>query len=140
MPKPSDKQPFYKFNVVKFNKLTKKEIQLLLKEKYNSFVFYVDGLEDSAFEYAPEGKWTAGQQIDHLIRSVYPLSMGLILPSFDLKWIYGTSNRPSKSYEALVEKYKIKLAQGGKASGRFIPGQVKFTQKQKFVSQVICIC
>ncbi|MBK9736204.1 MAG: DinB family protein [Saprospiraceae bacterium] len=110
--------------------MTKTEIQLSLKESYNTFISYIDSLEDSDFEYAPDGKWSAGQQVDHLIRSVYPLSLGLILPSFALKWIFGTSNRPSKSYEALVEKYKIKLTQGGKASGRFIPGQVKFMQKQ----------
>jgi hypothetical protein len=31
------------------------------------------------------------------------------------------ANRPSRSYEELVIKYKAKLAAGGKATSRFIP-------------------
>ena len=37
----------------------------------------------------------------------------------------GKPNRASRSYEALVIKYQEKLQQGGKASGRYIPGIIK---------------
>ena len=111
--------------------MTKTEIQLSLNERYSSFITYLEGLDDNEFEYVAHGKWTAGQQVDHLVKAVDPIAKGLILPLFALKWIFGTSNRPSKSYEALVEKYKLKLADGGKASGRFIPKKVHLNQRKK---------
>jgi hypothetical protein len=78
-------------------------------------------------------KWTAGQQLDHLIRAVKPLTQGFILPSFVFGLLFGKSNRPGKTYEELVEKYKQKLAAGGRASGRFIPPPILLSQKRDLV-------
>jgi hypothetical protein len=33
---------------------------------------YINGLSREKFEYAPPGKWNAGQQLDHLVRSIKP--------------------------------------------------------------------
>ncbi len=38
-----------------------------------------------------------------------------------IKWVVGKPNRQSRTYQELVDKYKAKLQQGGKASGPFIP-------------------
>lgn len=35
---------------------------------------------------------------------------------------FGRANRPSRSYDELVSKYKGKLAAGGKSSKPFVPG------------------
>ena len=95
-------------------------------DEVNAFVF---GLDKAAFEHAPPGKWNAGLQLDHLIRSMKPLNLAYSLPGFILKWKFGIANRPSKTYTGLVEKYESKLAGGGKASGRFIPAPVPFEMK-----------
>ena len=81
------------------------------------------------FCFTPDGKWSAAQQLDHIIRSVKPVNMALGLPPFLLKLLFGTANRPSKTFEALTEKYNRKLQEGGRATGRFIPESVAPEQK-----------
>jgi len=95
---------------------------------------YLKGLSKEEFEFAPPEKWNAGQQLDHLIRSIKPLNLAYALPSFVLKMKFGLANRPSKTYTGLVEKYESKLAEGGKASGRFIPEPVPHEAKEKLCS------
>ena len=92
---------------------------------------YVKRLNEDEFNFAPTGKWNAGQQLDHLIRSIEPLNLAYGLPVIILKWRFGVSNRPSKSYQLLVEKYESKLTLGGRASGRFIPKPVSYELKEQ---------
>ena len=101
-----------------------KEIQAQLLKKHNEFIKYISGLSDDDFLFCLSGKWSAGQQVDHIYRSVKPLLMALKLPVWAIKWWIGRANRPSKSYDQLVAKYKHKLSEGGKAFGRFIPEEV----------------
>lgn len=58
----------------------------------------------------PENKWTAGQHVIHLVQSSRPLLRALRMPTFLLKWRFGTSNRPSRSYDEIIKRYKDKLA------------------------------
>src|SRR5215204_5661533 len=107
----------------------KPQIISALNENVDAFNNYIVSLTKEQFEVSPEGKWSAGQNLDHLIRSIKPLQLAFRLPKIFLKLFFGRSNRPSKSYEQLVEKYKYKLAQGGKASGPFIPPVILFEKK-----------
>jgi len=107
----------------------KTEIIGALNEKIDAFNHFISPLDRREFEATPGGKWSAGQNLDHLIRAINPLQLAFRLPKLFLKLFFGRSNRPSKSYEQLVEKYKYKLAQGGKASGPFIPPVVLFEKK-----------
>ena len=107
----------------------KTEIIDALNEKIDAFNHFISSLDEKEFESAPEGKWSAGQNLDHLIRAIKPLQLAFRLPKLFLKLFFGRSNRPSKPYEQLVEKYKYKLAKGGKASGPFIPPIVLFEKK-----------
>lgn len=106
-----------------------------LSKNIDEFNQYISGLDKSQFESNVDGKWSAGQNLDHLIRSTKPLVLAYGLPKFVLKWIYGKANRPSKNFEALVNKYKLKLLAGGAASGRFVPAPVAFNQKQKLIKK-----
>jgi hypothetical protein len=92
---------------------------------------YVSKLNKQEFNFAPIEKWNAGQQLDHLIRSIKPLNLAYGLPVAILRWRFGVANRPSKSYQGLVDKYESKLAGGGRASGRFIPTPVLYEEKEK---------
>ena len=69
--------------------------------------------------------------MDHIFRSVPPVALAHGLPVWVLRLLFGKSNRPSKSYEALVDKYKSRLAQGGRASGRFVPPIAHWDDKAK---------
>ncbi len=113
--------------------LDKKEIIDSLHTNHQLFTNYIQSLNEEDFNAALPGKWNAGQQIDHIIRAVKPLNLAFLLPGFILKLIFGSANRPGKTYDALVEKYKLKLAEGYKASGRYIPPIRTYSDKQKLV-------
>lgn len=115
--------------------LDKKDITTALLEKVNAFNNYISALNREQFESSPGGKWSAGQHLEHLIRSIKPLLLAYRLPKFLLSRIFGKTNRLSKSYEELVAKYKSKLAAGGKAVGPFIPPVVTFNMKEKLVKK-----
>ena len=44
-----------------------------------------------------------------------------MLPKILLPVIFGRANRPSRSYDELVTRYKEKLQAGGKSTARFLP-------------------
>lgn len=50
--------------------------------------------------------------------------MALAAPGWLLRWRFGLCNRPTRTYDGLVARYKEKLAQGGKAAGAFVPPAV----------------
>lgn len=109
------------------------EIALQLDEKVTAFVKYINSLSRVEFEAAPPGKWSAGQNLDHLVKAIQPLQLPFRLPKFILKLMFGKANRPSKTYDELVAKYNRKLAEGGKASGRFIPPVIAFENKDALI-------
>jgi hypothetical protein len=57
--------------------------------------------------------------------------MAFGIPKFFVKWKFGMANRPSKTYDELIAKYKVQLLQGGKASGRFIGEAGRFEQREE---------
>lgn len=87
------------------------------------------------FARGPEDRWTLGQHLDHLVRSVQPINSGLLAPKFVLGLIFGTSNRPSLAYAELAAKYEGVLDDGGKASGRFVPPNVHVGQRGALLAQ-----
>lgn len=113
----------------------KQELAAALDEKVNAINNYVTVLNKEQFEATPGGKWSAGQNLDHLIRSIKPLPLAYSLPTFILKIMFGKPNRPAKFYDELVLKYKTKLAAGGRASGPFIPPVISFEQKDILIKK-----
>ena len=87
--------------------------------------------------YSLDSKWTAGQQLDHIILSVTPLAKALLLPRFILKRLFGKANRPSKDYDSLVKKYLSKLDAGGRAPSPFVPRIVDASQKKEQQSKIL---
>jgi len=98
-----------------------KEIQEQLITRHRDFIHDLRPLNEAEFSYAPEGKWNAGQQADHIRMSVKPLNQALMLPAFVIRTLFGKANRPSRSYDELVDRYRQKLSAGGRAPARFQP-------------------
>ncbi|TAE45870.1 MAG: DinB family protein [Bacteroidetes bacterium] len=88
-------------------------------------------LSPAEFVQPPEGKWSAGQQIEHICRSVSPVILAFRLPVFVLRLAFGKANRPSRSYEEVITKYKAKLSAGGRASGPYVPPPVAAGEQQQ---------
>lgn len=109
--------------------MNKVEIKARLEESYHQFLDYTSKLSKDEYEYAPEGKWNAGEQTLHLIKSVKPVAKGLGMPKFLLKYKFGKANRPSKGYDELVEKYRSKLEDMPyQAPAAFSPSSVNHSQ------------
>ena len=113
----------------------KPEIISALNKNVDAFNNYIAPLSKEQFEATPDKKWSAGQNLDHLIRAIKPLQLAYGLPKFVLRIMFGKTNRPSKTYDELVTKYKTKLAGGGKASGPFIPPFVSFEMKDELIKK-----
>lgn len=117
--------------------MEKEAMIALLQQNYAQLVAQVSQLDDRALLHAPTEKWNALQQVDHLIKSVTPVNMAFGLPSFVLSWRFGVANRPSRSYDALVDRYHIKLQAGGRASAAFVPPpEIAATEKEKLLLQL----
>ena len=115
--------------------LDKHQIVFALNEKVNAFNNYISPLNKEQFEATPGGKWSAGQNLDHLIRAIKPLQPAYGFPKFVLRILFGKTNRPSKTYDELVAKYKTKLAAGGRASRPFIPPVIHFERKDELIKK-----
>lgn len=109
------------------------ELNRKLLENHRLFTDYIQSLSPEVFTISVNQKWTPGQQLDHIHRSVQPLAQGFRLPKWMIKMIFGKSNRPGRAYDELVKKYTQKLEEGGKASGRFIPKAVENAEKNKII-------
>ncbi|MBP9924499.1 MAG: DinB family protein [Cyclobacteriaceae bacterium] len=107
-----------------------------LKENHTAFTNYINTLTPEEFVLSRNEKWTAGQQLDHIHLSVKPVTQALAMPKLGLKAMFGKANRPSKSYEELVSKYKLKLQEGGVATSQFIPEEVTIEQKEQLIKSV----
>ena len=115
--------------------LDKPQIISALNEKVDAFNNYISPLSKEQFEARPNNKWSAGQNLDHLIRAIKPLQLAYGLPKFALLIMFGKTNRPSRTFDELVTKYKTKLAAGGKASGPFIPPTINFEKKEALIKK-----
>ncbi len=116
--------------------MERQKIIKLLKEDHSSFINYINGLTNEDFLFTYQQKWTAGQQLEHISLAVKPVALALSLPKFFIRFIFGKANRPSRTYEDLLKKYLIKLENGGRATGGFIPKNTTLNQKEA-ISKVL---
>jgi hypothetical protein len=110
-----------------------------MTENHHRFTNYMQILTEQEYLFAMSEKWSAGQQLDHLVRSTKPLILAVRLPRFLVQLIFGKANRPSKSYEELVEKYLQKINAGAKATGNFIPPMVGYDKKENLIKELNAI-
>jgi hypothetical protein len=67
--------------------------------------------------------WSASDNVDHLIKSVKPLTKALKLPKIILRAMFGKPEKSSLTYEELCQIYRDEIAKGAQASGRYLPNQ-----------------
>ncbi len=125
--------------------MTKEDILFQLKIQHKAFIDLINSLKEEEYMYSPAPqKWTIGQQVVHLNKSISPLVKALSLPPFVLALLFGKANRKSKNYTDLVAKYKLKLEAGGVAPTRFAPVlqsyQDKSTHLEKLLQETEKLC
>ena len=114
----------------------KQQLHDLLYTNHTAFIQLMQGMNESNFVKKVADKWTPAQQAKHIHQSVHPVNLAFRLPNFLLNLVFGKANRPSKTYQQLIDKYKSKLAAGGKAPARFIPKAIPYLEKEKLIKQL----
>jgi len=115
--------------------MTKTEIITAAEDAFKQFSETGSNINESMLFKRPGDKWSAAEHMQHLIISTNTTTLAYTLPKFLVRWVGGTPNRPSKTYDELKEKYYKKLSEGGKASGRFVPKPIEIKYgKQKLLS------
>ncbi|MET7001238.1 DinB family protein [Chitinophaga defluvii] len=108
--------------------LNHQAIHTLLDNNFNSFSAFVRSLPDHRFTASPYGKWSAGQQLDHLIKSTRPVISALGLPKIALRF-WGKPTQPSRTYDQLVADYQHLLQGGLPAVKAYMPGVIYLPQR-----------
>jgi hypothetical protein len=103
---------------------TKAELLSALKDSRQRVLDWFTAIPTKDFFTRQGEVWSPSDNVDHLIRSHKPITMALKFPKFILQILFGKPNRPSRSYEALCQKYVDALHKGGKASGSYLPDQI----------------
>ena len=96
--------------------MDKQAILQLLDQKHNRLVNWFKDQPDTKWETGPEGKWTTGQQVLHLLQSAKALNTGMSMPKFVLKWKFGKANREVRDYDAVVKRYHERLEESNVAT------------------------
>jgi len=91
--------------------MNKSDIMHALEKEHQKLFEWLDRHPDEAWEKGPKEKWTTGQHILHLVNAITKLNQAMSFPKFILKSKFGVSNRPLRSYQAVVERYQEKLTQ-----------------------------
>jgi hypothetical protein len=114
--------------------MTKPEIIRASENMFNRFSETCLSINETVMFAKPGPKWSVAENIRHLVISTNMTNLAYKLPKFIVRWIAGTPNRRSRSYDELKEKYHKKLSEGGRASSRFVPKPIDVRYgKQKLV-------
>ena len=116
--------------------LSKEEIILQAGKISGEFSTFCSGISHELFFRQPPVKWSVAQNTKHLITSANMTKLVYSLPKLMVRIYSGKPNRPSRSYDELVEKYRLKLNQGGRASGRFIAKPVSEKEGKEKILEV----
>jgi hypothetical protein len=111
--------------------VTKKQIVEELEKSFAAAVKITEQLEAAQFFRKTDSKWSAADNMEHLILSVKPLRFAFRLPKFCLLF-FGKPNRPILAYEELVKKYLAKLDAGARATSPFVP-KIKYLDKGRLL-------
>jgi hypothetical protein len=114
--------------------MTKTEIIKAAENAFTQFSENCNSMHETLFFKKPGSKWSAAENIQHMIISTNMTTLAYRLPKFIVRLVGGKPNRASRSYEELKDKYYKKLADGGKASGLFVPKPIEIKYgKQKLM-------
>ena len=101
--------------------MNKQEIIDSLQQHYHSFIDYMNSLSAEEYAYSYEQKWTAGQQLEHIVLCVKPIVQVFSMDPAMIEKNFGSTTRPGHTYETLLAEYEEKLKEGGKAPSRYVP-------------------
>ena len=106
-----------------------------LDDNTAQFIELVKGLNKEEFEIHVNDKWSAGQDLMHLIKVLQIVNIGFTLPKPILRLVFGINKKESRSFEDLRQLYKNALEGGAKAPTIYIPKPVSYTEKDSLIQK-----
>lgn len=106
-----------------------------LDETAVQFIELVKVLSKDEFELNINDKWSAGQDLVHLIKVLQIVNIGFTLPKPILRLLFGINKNDSRSFEHLQQLYKNALESGAKAPKIYIPKPVSYNEKDNLIQK-----
>jgi hypothetical protein len=106
-----------------------------LDEAVIQFNEFVSKLKKDEFEININNRWSAGQDLVHLIKVLRIVNIGFTLPKPILRLMYGINKNENRSFEHLQQLYKKALEGGAKAPTIYIPKPVAFNEKDNLIQK-----
>ena len=113
----------------------KEEIVATLLFAFMQMEEYISALPENKFLTAEQGKWSPGQQLQHLINSAYPVAISLFLPKISFFPFGKDDDRASRSYADIAGIYKSSLGNGAKSPFLFKPGSAGKYNPERLLQQ-----
>lgn len=113
--------------------MKKQELIEEFVKNHRLIITYIDQLNELDFNYKFDGKWTAGQQLQHILLTIRPFPKALFSKEY-LLMKYGEIKRSSWNYKSVIENYcKSSL----KAPEQFLPdNKVSLRQKVDIILEI----
>ena len=115
--------------------MDKRTIIKLLDENVIQFNALIKNLNKAEFEINLNNKWSAGQDLVHLIKVLKIVNIGFTLPKPILRLMYGIQKNNNRSFEQLQQMYKSALEGGAKAPTIYIPKAVTYNDKDNLIQK-----
>ena len=100
------------------------------------FLSVLGPLDREAFERNTGGKWSAGQDLAHLVKTLRVISLGLGLPPGVFRLFLGKPNRPSRPYDQFSARYREKMSAGIQAPSYVLPPKVVFADRDRLIGRL----
>ena len=112
--------------------MDRKDLVSEFKENHNLFIDYIKSLTDEEFVREIPHKWTAAQQLAHLVLGMETLAQLLSNKAY-IESKFGKIDRPNLGYDEIVNNYVTGLKNGAKAPTQYEPDKIKLAQKQALI-------
>lgn len=99
------------------------------------FIELVNNLNKDEFENNINDKWSAGQDLVHLIKVLRIVNIGFTLPKPFLRLMFGINKNDNRTFEHLQKLYKSALEGGAKAPTIYIPKPVSYNEKDNLIKK-----
>ncbi|MGB0978694.1 MAG: DinB family protein [Croceimicrobium sp.] len=90
--------------------MNKAEMRLKLESQHQDLMSFLKNMKEEQIHIQKDGKWSAIQNVDHLLKSIKVVNSAVHKPSILLRSAFGKPNREARSYEGLVQRYRERLA------------------------------
>lgn len=109
---------------------TKNEIISALKDSKQHVQSWFSAVSEVEYFTRRGEVWSAFDNVDHVIKAVKPIVLALKLPRIALRVMFGKPKHASRTYDVVCRIYSEAINKGAKASGQFLPSEVRVANKE----------